>query len=73
MPMANFGHRSRTSKRKGIPFRRASAQAVIPWKMGGEVPQTTSTFFTRMPFQKEETMNVIKKRKRWRKDLCSAR
>ena len=30
----------------------ANTQAVKPWKMGGEVPQTKSTFLTRKPMMK---------------------
>ena len=40
---AKAGHRSRTSNRKGTRLRRLSSQAVMPWKMGGEVPHTRST------------------------------
>ncbi len=52
-------------------MRRASSQAVMPWKMGGEVPQTTSTFLTPSPIKNEETMNEMKAKTRLAKDLCS--
>ena len=41
---------------EGTRFRRATAQAVAPWKMGGEVPQTRSTSRTPSPAGNEETM-----------------
>src|SRR5215469_8861625 len=40
--MANSGHKSRTSSRNGRPRRNATAHAAKAWKMGGEVPITTS-------------------------------
>src|SRR4030042_3313644 len=57
---AKAGHRSRTSNRNGTRLSRANAQAVNPWKIGGEVPQTRSTFLTLNPIRNEESMKLKK-------------
>src|SRR5574341_1378973 len=69
---AKAGQRSRTSNRKGTLLSRASAHAVAPWNMGGEVPHTRSTSFTPRPIRKDEAIKLKKLNTRCTKLRCNA-
>src|SRR3989304_2900006 len=51
--MANSGHRSRTSSKKGLRRTRATNQAETAWKIGGVVPIIRSASLTRRVAQTE--------------------
>jgi hypothetical protein len=71
MPIANSGHRSRTSSRNGRRRTAATSQAEQAWNSGGVVPITTSTSRMRRAAITELHMKLRKVTTRQMKLRCS--